>query len=54
MLASFPEPLVNDSDGLAESLRLLGPEAGGRPDTIWAGPRNQDDAVALAPLVEPL
>jgi len=51
MLASFLEPLVNDSD---ESLRLLDPEAGGRPDTIWAGPRNQDDAVALAPLVEPL
>lgn len=54
LLASFPEPLMNCSDALAENLRRLDPEAGGRPDAIWAGPRNQDDAMALVPLVEPL
>jgi hypothetical protein len=45
---------MNCSDALAESLRLLDPGAGSRLDTIWTGPRNQDDAIALVPLVEPL
>jgi len=45
---------MNCSDTLAESLRRLDPEAGGHPDAIWAGPRNQDDAIALVPLVEPI
>ncbi len=45
---------MNCSDVLADRLRLLDPEAGRSPDTIWAGPPNQNDAVALVPLVEPL
>lgn len=45
---------MNCSDVLADKLRLLGPEAGRHPDTLWAGPPNQNDAIALVPLVEPL
>jgi len=45
---------MNCSDALADSLRLLDPEAGGHSDAIWAGPRNQNDAIVLVPLVEPL
>ena len=45
---------MNCSDVLADRLRLLNPEAGHRPDTLWAGPPNQNDAIALVPLVEPL
>src|SRR5258706_1727479 len=45
---------MNCSDVLADRLRLLDPEAGRSPDTIWAGPPNQNDPIALVPLVEPL
>lgn len=45
---------MNCSDALADRLRLLDPEAGRRPDALWGGPPNQNDAMALVPLVEPL
>ena len=45
---------MNCSDVLADRLRLLDPEIGRRPDTLWGGPPSQNDAVALVPLLEPL
>lgn len=45
---------MNCPDALAENLRFLDPEAGGHLEAIWTGPRNQDDAIALVPLVGPL
>ena len=42
------------SDGLAENLSRWNPDAGGPPDAMWASPSDQDDAMVLVPLVQPL
>ena len=45
---------MNCSDVLADRLRLLDPEIGRRPDSLWGSPSSQNDAITLVPLVEPL